>query len=1057
MGYRADRNNGVSGLVDLPGQSAKFIAQVYGFKQSITADQINSTGRGDSIWGETWISRVDGNLIIRGKVQLAGRPAPSTWIGELGTIALQFHNDGTTTSKMTVSVRVVGQDFKKDAEAQDVWDVSLVCKVTTDPTWAGFGDAISAGTETHSDKETYEGLYKGIDPNALQTTGQQRFLIYGTDDTDAAEITKIASLISGATTPVTNGKLRLVGWNRLSSSICVATFAWGLTDTVEDIENPGSVVDDDASNIADTQNITKVQGSSTPSAPSTPSGLKLVHTETQELNDNKFRHTFYYARRNREDDIEMGGSSITDDPSDLVDTQIIVEVQSSSTPTPPATPSGLVLRSTRTSQIHGASGAEKWQHEFTYTRRTQAEDITFPGTITNDDQSDLGDERTITIIDDSTPDAPATPSGYKLVSIRSEQLTDAGKWQHTYNYARRTNEEAVTMDGSNLADDPSDLADEQTIVLVQATDVSTATPPSTPSGLSLYQQSSKQIHDAATGAKWRNTYEYRRNTRQSEIEYDNSKRTIDPSALQDGELIAQITTSSTPPSDPTPVNTSLVKTSQTIKQLTGGKWLHIFEFGWVAEEERREFDASYITQDANDLNDREVIAVINTSSGLSTPSPSLANVKLYEATTKTLRSGKYIHIYDFRNANSKDEIENQNSRVTVDPSALQDGELIAQLTTSGTAPSDPTPSNASLVKTGYTSKKINDVSWLHTFEFGWVTNEDRIEFDNSIVDIDASLLKTEEVIAQIASSLPSTPSPSQSGMQLVATKVKTLRSGKNLYTFIFGYNTTQEQIEFGGTVYGAEQFSAKETVTTEVIATTVAGDAYRDSLFGVLRQDETFKEVAVRKIKSGQLEVKTTKSAYDIVLLPGSTHTYEDSVNGFPPGIFSGTATWGSSDCKIKIGKLSSVVVGGAGGATSGRIDPVRFWRTRGGFVVERRFSDTAANLDDYRFASQVGTVNNAAFLGYAAYGVMFEGSTIGYALPSGSDKNVLVVRYNFSTDSHLWFSDRNCSLGWVDTDSGITLGSTGYFDPTTIFDITDPEMWTIVWPDDSDFSGFIA
>jgi hypothetical protein len=157
----------------------------------------------------------------------------------------------------------------------------------------------------------------------------------------------------------------------------------------------------------------------------------------------QWQHTFEFARRTTKEDVEYPGTVNSDDQSDLLDEATITKVVNTSTPSNPGTPSGLVWRKVDSEQL---TDAGLWKHVYTYTRRTSEEDVTFPGTVTSDDQSDLLDERTITLVTASgTPSNPGTPSGLVYRSVDSEQLTDAGKWKHKFLYTRRTAEEDVTF------------------------------------------------------------------------------------------------------------------------------------------------------------------------------------------------------------------------------------------------------------------------------------------------------------------------------------------------------------------------------------------------------------------------------------------------------------------------------------------------------------------------------------------------------------------------------------------------------------------------------------
>jgi hypothetical protein len=194
------------------------------------------------------------------------------------------------------------------------------------------------------------------------------------------------------------------------------------------------------SNIADEATVTIVNSSGTPPAsPAAPVGQLLEVRSEQLTSAGKWQHTFRYGNTTALQKLQFPTDTVQTDPALLEDEDEQSDTSASSTP--PATPatrvSGLVLRSIHSQRIAGTP--ELWLHRWRFGRRTTAEDITLPGTVTGDDVSDLRDSATITQITapGTPPAAPAAPVG-QLVETRSEQLTDAGKWKHTFRYANNT-------------------------------------------------------------------------------------------------------------------------------------------------------------------------------------------------------------------------------------------------------------------------------------------------------------------------------------------------------------------------------------------------------------------------------------------------------------------------------------------------------------------------------------------------------------------------------------------------------------------------------------------
>jgi hypothetical protein len=205
---------------------------------------------------------------------------------------------------------------------------------------------------------------------------------------------------------------------------------------------PKTVTDDEVSDIEDEATLAYVTTSSGPARHARRAGRPAPADETTQLHGSdggKWKHVFVYGNTTALQKIQFPTDVQDGDPSLLQDEDHQSDTTGTSTaPAAPATRiAGLVLRETSSVRIAGTP--EKWLHRWTFARRTTAEDVTFPGTVTADEVSDIADDATVTLINSSStpPATPSAPVG-QLLEVRSEQLTDAGKWKHTFHFGNTT-------------------------------------------------------------------------------------------------------------------------------------------------------------------------------------------------------------------------------------------------------------------------------------------------------------------------------------------------------------------------------------------------------------------------------------------------------------------------------------------------------------------------------------------------------------------------------------------------------------------------------------------
>lgn len=880
----------ITGLVGIA-DSPQFRVAVRAFTKTLGNLKKPRNGRGSGRWSKSRAFRPGGSLVLSGTVQQAGFPLPSTWRDQEGSIVLQFNT--SVTSTLSVRVDEVSFGLDKEAEdswrinlvCEILASPTLAGFDGTQPTTttpsASNQELYDGLSKTHDPQGLQDGATTMVEVWPLGDTDadERQALI---DIIAAASVpfsgakVKTATLLPGRDSDAGTGTIQWARTDTAEDVVNPATWTKddpeGLTNaaavaeintdpdtpagyvdrgtttrelnddktlyvkeagnrsTKDDVEYPGTITDADVSELTDKGTITRVTSSGTPPAvPTAPEG-QHVRTETERLSQvpELWRHTFHYANNTPAQDVEFGGTEASDDPSDLEDVETVREVTDSSTfPTHSPTTAGLVVRKQVSQRIGGTP--EKWQHTSHYGRRTTEQDVTFPGTVTQDDASDIADEKSITIIDDSTPSAPSVPSGYKLAETIFEQLTDAGKWKYRYVYRRRTNQEAIEFDGSELTDDASDLADTQTFVLVQSASIASATPPSTPSGLKLREKSSRQIHDASTGAKWRNTYVFARRNREDDVEQGGTSYDVDQAAysLKGRASITVVESDSTP--DGGVSVSGLVLRNVTKKQLHDSKWAITYEFEETTSVEDVEFPGTIPVVDASNLADEATITVVNDDPGyplaLETPPTGL---KLRTVKTRQLtNSGDFAHTAEYGRRNTEDDVEMGGSSVTDDASDLADQQVIVLVTSSGTPSAPSTPTGLKLRDTR--TEQIHDTRWKHTFLFARTNREDDVEFGDTLTILDAEALESGGTVAVINTSAtpPATPAAPATDTKLVSTQTKQIHGAatpKYVHIFKYGVRTSQEDIEWlqSKAVVEAGQLD-RNPITVEVTSSSTAG------------------------------------------------------------------------------------------------------------------------------------------------------------------------------------------------------------------------------------------
>lgn len=257
---------------------------------------------------------------------------------------------------------------------------------------------------------------------------------------------------------------------------------YGVRSTLDDEQMDGSGRGEDPQDLVDDEVIAVVTSTSAPSATpagGAPTGLKKRDVKTKQLTPSLWRHTYVYSRRDHADDLLMDAWEAIDDPDDLEETGVVLQITASVTP--PATPASPVVNGkylrTRTKKIHDrdhAGGTGKWAHTFYYGPRTSSEDITLPKTTVGDDPAGLKDQDTKAIIDVNlvAPAPPANAKGLLHYDTETVQLhaLPTPKYVHLYRYRRQTSKDEIEQAGTSATYATARGGERETTSIIDSSD-----------------------------------------------------------------------------------------------------------------------------------------------------------------------------------------------------------------------------------------------------------------------------------------------------------------------------------------------------------------------------------------------------------------------------------------------------------------------------------------------------------------------------------------------------------------------------------------------------------
>lgn len=567
----------------------------------------------------------------------------------------------------------------------------------------------------------------------------------------------------GLDTPPSGLKLREVDTEQLTDSgRWRHTGNYGRRSTEDDEEMGGSVRRDDQSAthvVAGEARISIVESDSTPDGGISYAPLVLRDVEKKQLNDDKWLITYIFGQRTHEQDILFEGTETEDDPSGLASRARVTLVNASSTypvalDTPPTVSDGTLKLRRIISRRHTNGG--KWIHAGLYAYTTEEDEIEMGGSSITDCQSDIADAQiTVVVTNTSATSNPGTPSGLKFREVISRQLND-DRWRHEYRYTRTNREDDIEFDATSTILDAEALESGGTIAVINTSASPPVTPAAPATDTKLISTTTKQIHGAAT-PKYVHIFKYGVRTTQEEVEWLQSDAVAEAGHLDRTSITVEVTSSSTPGSGTNPDSTNLSLYRTSTKRLTDTQYVHVFTWRPLTATERMDADHSVTVVDpgAIPLGTRQTECVIDGNS--TAPSaPAVSGLVCFEQKTTRVGKVKYQHVYHYRYRSNEDELIADKTITSTDASALESSAVTADVwLVSGGGPADPSapgsPTGLQLVSK-QDSEVPNPLYRLRVYRWGLVTNEERIEFGDSVVTDDPFKLKTQRRASIEASS-----------------------------------------------------------------------------------------------------------------------------------------------------------------------------------------------------------------------------------------------------------------------------------------------------------------
>jgi hypothetical protein len=376
MGTVRGRNAGVSGLFDFPGLSAQFTGTIHRWSVHQQGQVRAKRGRGGGMYRtHRWLAST-GVLATTATMRGDGWPAPAAFTHQAGTVTITIHRE----RKVSYPVLVTAVKTSEAEDGQEWPTFALTAEITGEPVYTGWpGPQPAATVPSKANQEQWEGSSKTYDANSLQAGAVTLVDCWGTfNDNVAGETSLVATVLGAAVTPQTGLVVRTATFQRDALDGGTVQITWGLRDTKDDVEMPGTSIRTDAQNLASDARETLVHAPGSVPAAFTltpPTGIKLIGKTTQEINRLKSATVLEGGYRDSAEAAIAQHTNTALDPLLLHGTATTSELW---TDTPPATPTKEGYKLVNVADVP-TSNPTITQRIYTWRIINTRDEIIFPG------------------------------------------------------------------------------------------------------------------------------------------------------------------------------------------------------------------------------------------------------------------------------------------------------------------------------------------------------------------------------------------------------------------------------------------------------------------------------------------------------------------------------------------------------------------------------------------------------------------------------------------------------------------------------------------------------
>lgn len=1007
------RNNGITGLFDLPGFVAKFGVKIYKWEVRQTGKTRTRYGRGSNFYGAPKWLVSGGNWILKASFDPATMPpAPDQWKGQTGSATVQIMEGRQIVQPLLVND--FGFDF--DASKNTIPGIAIAATATGPAVYDGW-DSVPATDPTKSDQQQYEGTSWTFDPNKIQDAGEITIDWWGNvDDTDVAELTKLEQVLAAAALPP-GYKKREGTIRRQAVDGGIIVLRYGRTDTKDDVLLPRNTRNTDPSKLDSRAHAADFN--QLPADPMEPHTV-LVGRSSVKLNDAITLNDADYGPRTNTQTLEQDGSFARIDDLGLdSEGQNTKQFDTAAeVPEVPSSPDPTLQHVARSIQEVTADQSKAVDY---FQVNTSVERLLFPETPKVTDPFGLASTSTYGNVF-PTGDEPSMPviSGLvfrqkRVLTLSSPNTSDDSVvfWQ----FAERTSADDETFDRTRSSVDANDITSNQTLAFIFVN----GSPP-TPgelvmSGLKLVDFADQRLTNVAASNLFLRVYRYGKLDSLDDLKLPKIKTTVDANHIEDDAIrVKEWSTDDSPPDAPDdpPTNNVELITYTDLKitpviDATPGLNLRVFMYGPANSGHRRILDNYETTTNTDHLEESAIRAYLDGDSVPSTPANMLLRDTKVRPLTLALGTNRTLTVLVFGTRTHTQDATYPRIKTYDDPINIDDDAVRAEFWNVGDTPpataTDPPANNVKQI--GFT-----DVPWtpqknMRVFVYGPKSTGDSLVLDNYQTSLDASAIASTAVRAALDGDSIIDPTDQPYVLRRTIIRPITLGLGVNRVLTVkeYGLTTSEDDVTFreSDAVDDPFRLFTRRITTLESSGTgTTPGDfslTQRNLLIGD-------KEYAGNEVQQFNRQLKRLTKLYST-----DSKTVEGNISAERVRL-------------VNIGNIVNVIVSRQRGSAGSRIAlaAIEWWRSTGIIEITRRFEVATDPMESLLHLSQLTTRNNGQILGINAGFLMYVGASWIYAAGISSSR-VIGIKYKLAFDSLLFQQ----TIDGGEYDTALTTVPVGY------------------------------